>query len=752
MGSIHEFWYKNLSVLVSILSAYLISLFYYLVRFRRNCGFWENKFGEIYEEIELKRGLGEKDDDEFVEFLFKFSNFEGFDERKRDDESLVVGKNCFDEFVDELEGDGCGFSLRKDENPDGFDGDLEEKEARHEDSNEKVDEWKLNQESVYSYVNSHGDLITLNGICLSKSNVVDAYGGGDDDFVEKEGSHEEKLNDSNEKVDQKVDEQKFHQETLYSYVNKDSDSFTSSDIHSSTSDAYGDEDDDFEEKEAPHEEKFKDSNEKVDQKVDEQKFHQETLYSHVNKDSDSITSNNFHSSTSDAYGDEDDDFEEKEAPHEETLKDSNEKVDEQKFHQETVYSHVNKHSDSFTSNNIHSSTSDAYNDVNDLGRKSIDTKEPGGKTADSNTKNPSNDSRNKLESLMEHQELIEQLKMEIKKVKVIGLPTIFEESESPPKIMELQPWKKIEEAYQNVGHKLNEVHKFYKIYKEKMRKFDIFSYQKMYATGFLQLNDPFQSVSSSRSLVPEITTHLCRSFSSTKVKKRDKNPTRKFIKELQSDLEVVYVGQMCLSWEILHWQYEKVLEIWESDPRGVHQFHEVCGEFQRFVVLMQRFLEEEPFHGPRVHNYVKARCVFRNLLQVPVVREDNSKNRRKSRSQADGNGMSCDMLVEILEESIRLFWRFIRADKDTRKTPLEFQKPEDSRLFMKVQKDLHKKERKLKEQLRGGNCILKRLRWKEEDSNDQVLRFCCQVDLKLVARGLTYNESYAVKICKLCKA
>lgn len=113
---------------------------------------------------------------------------------------------------------------------------------------------------------------------------------------------------------------------------------------------------------------------------------------------------------------------------------------------------------------------------NDFSTKSRNVK------GNENEKSASNDTTNKLESLWEHQELIEQLKMEIKKVKAIGLPTIFEESESPPKIMEeLKPWK-IEEVYQN-GGKMSEVHKFYKSYRERMRKFDIFNYQKMYAIG-----------------------------------------------------------------------------------------------------------------------------------------------------------------------------------------------------------------------------------------------------------------------------
>ncbi|PWA54745.1 ribosomal protein L34Ae [Artemisia annua] len=300
------------------------------------------------------------------------------------------------------------------------------------------------------------------------------------------------------------------------------------------------------------------------------------------------------------------------------------------------------------------------------------------------------DAINKLESLWEHQELIEQLEMEIKKVKAIGLPTIYEESESPPKIMEeLKPWK-IEEAYQHGGGggKMSEVHKFYKTYRERMRKFDIFSYQKMYAIGFLQLKDIPRQSSSNLSSLPEITTLLSQSFRTNKGKKNENDPTTKFIKELQSDLEVVYVGQMCLSWEILHWQYEKALDIWESDPRGVRRFNEISGEFQQFQVLMQRFIEDEPFKGPRIQNYVMNRCVFRNLLQVPVIRDDHSK-KKAARSEAVYD-ITSEVLVEILEESIRLFWRFVRADKYKRQTPVEFQRPEDQQLFVDLQKDLHK--------------------------------------------------------------
>lgn len=92
------------------------------------------------------------------------------------------------------------------------------------------------------------------------------------------------------------------------------------------------------------------------------------------------------------------------------------------------------------------------------------------------------DSAKKLETLWEHQELIEQLKMELRKVRATGLPTILEESESPRLTEEsLKPWK-IEEDLQYVDC-MDEVKKNYKSYMESMRKFDILNYQKMYAMG-----------------------------------------------------------------------------------------------------------------------------------------------------------------------------------------------------------------------------------------------------------------------------
>lgn len=88
---------------------------------------------------------------------------------------------------------------------------------------------------------------------------------------------------------------------------------------------------------------------------------------------------------------------------------------------------------------------------------------------------------NKMETQWEHQELIEQLKMELKKVRATGLPTILEESESPKIMEDLKPWK-IDEKFHH-ENPMDELQKLYKSYRERMRKLDILNYQKMYAIG-----------------------------------------------------------------------------------------------------------------------------------------------------------------------------------------------------------------------------------------------------------------------------
>ncbi|VAI18161.1 unnamed protein product [Triticum turgidum subsp. durum] len=345
-----------------------------------------------------------------------------------------------------------------------------------------------------------------------------------------------------------------------------------------------------------------------------------------------------------------------------------------------------------------------------------------------------------LESLWEHQDLIEQLKLELKKVRSAGLPTILEESESPKAPMEdLKPWR-IDAKFLREDP-MDELNKFFKSYRERMRKFDILCFQKMYAIDFLQLRGPQQSTNSMKALSPTALSILSHNFRSARWRSPE-DPSDRLLKDLRCDLETVYVGQMCLSWEFLRWQYEQACDLPESDPYHSHHYNQVAGEFQQFQVMVQRFVEDEPFKGPRLPDYVKERCPFRNFLQVPVIREDSLKDRMED--QRKGNYViTSEELEVVMEESMHILWEFIKADKEPQTSVLkglstahvELQDPRDEALVKAIHATLQKKEKRLKDLLRTGNCIVKKFKKPKEDRSDQNL-FFSQVDMRLVARVL----------------
>lgn len=150
-----------------------------------------------------------------------------------------------------------------------------------------------------------------------------------------------------------------------------------------------------------------------------------------------------------------------------------------------------------------------------------------------------------------------------------------------------------------------------------------------YESGFLQLKDhQVKSLTVQKPFVPIIVKNLWPRKAQRAVAMDD--PMLEFCGKLNKELELVYVGQVCLSWEILHWQKRKLQELQLCDARGFHQFNLVASEFQLFQVLVHRFVEDESFQGPRVQNYVRNRCVLRSLLQVPAIRGTQSKRQSAS--------------------------------------------------------------------------------------------------------------------------
>lgn len=343
------------------------------------------------------------------------------------------------------------------------------------------------------------------------------------------------------------------------------------------------------------------------------------------------------------------------------------------------------------------------------------------------------------EEMMEQRELIRQMKKEMRQLKISGLPTILEESESPRVEEDLRPLK-IDER---IRHKdrMEEIQTFYRRYLDKMRKLDILSQQTMYAIGLLQLKN--QDLAMNKKLtVPVIKSLLAQNFWSNKLKKHEADPVQKLIRDLQRDLELAYVGQLCLSWEMLKWQHNKAEELHAHDPDGFRQHNQVAGEFQKFQVLLQRFIENEPFHqGPRVQHYVKSRCGLPALLQVPLIKDDPKVEWRRN----EEDGISIRMLKEVIVASMRSFWDFLRADKDEvcaipligiHGVQVILQDPSDADLLTEIRSSLQKKEKRLKDLVRSGNCLVKKFK-KHQDQRLSNEMLIAQVELRLVSRVLS---------------
>ncbi|KAI3467349.1 hypothetical protein Pfo_024012 [Paulownia fortunei] len=334
------------------------------------------------------------------------------------------------------------------------------------------------------------------------------------------------------------------------------------------------------------------------------------------------------------------------------------------------------------------------------------------------------DDEDESDVLWENQHLVQQMKMELKNCKIRGLPTISEEYETPKMLKDLKPL----EIDQKFEYKdiMEEIQKFNKIYTEKMWKLDILNYQTLHAISFLQLMDS-KVFTAGKKKSASAPCDL-RKIWSCKVERIYVDPTHKLIMEMHRDLELVHVGQLCLSWEILCWLYVKAQELMEYDSKVRHSYNRVA---------------DEPFQGPRILNYVKNRCMVHSLLHVPTIKDDCLKDKKERRQETDT--FLLEMLAQIIRESMLIFWEFLGADRSAaanvvltgiQGTKIDLQDTIYSVLLVDIITNLHRKDRKIREQIRSQNCIAKKLQKHQESRSNHKL-LTSQVELRLVSRLTT---------------
>ncbi|KAK9090966.1 hypothetical protein Sjap_024143 [Stephania japonica] len=205
------------------------------------------------------------------------------------------------------------------------------------------------------------------------------------------------------------------------------------------------------------------------------------------------------------------------------------------------------------------------------------------------------------------------------------------------------------------------------------------------------------------------------------------------------ELERAYVAQVCLAWEALSWNYKAFKQLRasrrhnEDDEGPSFCTAQIAQQFQQFQVLLQRFIENEPFeHGRRPEIYARIRRSASKLLQVPEFRDSDDYGDTK---------ISTAKFLGILEDAIRTFMNFLKADKEKLHSQIYkaiFKRNRsivDPNTLHLLKRTNRKKKKRLEDLCRAQKCLRKK-KLKEEEM--EILMSL--IDLKLVSRVLKMSE------------
>ncbi|KAI3887142.1 hypothetical protein MKX03_014155 [Papaver bracteatum] len=296
----------------------------------------------------------------------------------------------------------------------------------------------------------------------------------------------------------------------------------------------------------------------------------------------------------------------------------------------------------------------------------------------------------------------------------------------------------IEENKLEIVKQEEEIDPFYTQYLDRMRWFDLLNQERTCGINSI-FNKKLGSLSSPFEYIEP--TDIASPFMS----KIDK---RKLTRSLESDIEKVYVGQTCLCWEALNHQYRKVEALCATNG---FFYDNVAGNFQKFQVLLERFIENERAESKRYWNYVEGRFSLKSLLQVPKIsgyfEEENEGLKRESMRARD--------VLAAIENSIRAFLIFINTEdkkpwwkfrSSLWTCPQEIEDPKDLQVVADLTKQLQQKQLLLKGIEGKKKCWLNR-NYHQQQQLEEVLEesqtirdiLFCTIELKLVSRVLNMS-------------
>ncbi|KGN45410.1 uncharacterized protein LOC101216166 [Cucumis sativus] len=203
-------------------------------------------------------------------------------------------------------------------------------------------------------------------------------------------------------------------------------------------------------------------------------------------------------------------------------------------------------------------------------------------------------------------------------------------------------------------------------------------------------------------------------------------------------IEIAYVAHICLSWEALHCQYTQLNHLISCQPQNSTTHYNLTAQlFQQFQVLLQRFIENEPFQQAlRPTIYARTRRTYPKMLHVPNIQASDPNGVQEQES--DSLILAPDLLF-IIEASIFTFHRFLKMEKKTSTSAsLSFRNhTQDAALLARVRSSLDKKKTKLKEVRKKSKG------WKQKTCpqtyEDMQLLFGV-VDIKIITRLLKMSR------------
>ncbi|KAK1289875.1 hypothetical protein QJS10_CPB18g00068 [Acorus calamus] len=286
-------------------------------------------------------------------------------------------------------------------------------------------------------------------------------------------------------------------------------------------------------------------------------------------------------------------------------------------------------------------------------------------------------------------------------------------------------WKESEEV--ESGYPLIGFDAFYDKYCERMLFFDKMSAQQLQEPVCRNTPSPSPKFASKK---------LALSLRNLSFKKRedpqDEVEHLQFEQQQQQynpylNLEIAYVARLCLTWEALHCQYTQLCHKISSQPENPAGYSCAAQKFQQFQVLLQRFIENEPFEQcPRVEIYARTRNSLPMLLQVPSLR---------GQDDCDNIPVLATDMRKIIEECILTFRCFLKMDKKKSGGVLHLFRGHNQVVssLQQIQASLDKKEIRLKDIYRKKNGWKKKT-WPATPEEAELL--IGLIDIKVILRVL----------------